>query len=497
MKTFVFLLLCALAAAPSVAQTSSYSANKSSIAITGRWWETAAAVRNVTLKDDTEFPQLLLDPKNAEQQLRELKEQGFTGIQVFAPADGGRSYNGLDARDHYRIEPKYGSIDDFKRVVHIAHGLAMPVVVFTNLGYSALDAPAFLKACDDVREARDSKERKWFFWSESADAPPPATGDRYFMVRPTWLSGYQPLKTEHWVYSERARHYYWTRWPGKDAQGNKIDLPQYNWLTPEWQEEAANIVRFWMDTGADGLVVDAVNWYVGYTWEIGHRTITGVIKSYGDKYSQPEGAGGFHEDPVPWITEGGWISVQDYGLNLWWEKPYEILSNAIQAGDPRPIEPSLRAYHDRVVAVGGTLNTTIPKIEGSGGQRLAAAMVASTGQFITDWSTKRENLATDPEIQWLLKTKAAHPALFQMGLRRKLPTRNETKHYAFIRTATDASERILVVTNFGNTPDTVEVDASGLDAKSMRDLKTGETLAVNQSLKILTEGLGYRFFILR
>ena len=86
-----------------------------------------------------------------------------------------------------------------------------------------------------------------------------------------------------------------------------------------------------MDTGADGLVVDAVNWYVGYTWEIGHRTITGVIKSYGDKYSQPEGAGGFHEDPVPWITEGGWISVQDYGLNLWWEKPYEILSNAIKS----------------------------------------------------------------------------------------------------------------------------------------------------------------------
>ena len=153
------------------------SANQILLAITGRWWETAAAVRNVTLKDDTEFPQLLLDPKKAEQQLREFKEQGFTGVQVFAPADGGRSYNGLDARDHYRIEPKYGSIDDFKRVVHIAHGLAMPVVVFTNLGYSALDAPAFLKACDDVREGRDSKERKWFFWSDSADAPPPATGD--------------------------------------------------------------------------------------------------------------------------------------------------------------------------------------------------------------------------------------------------------------------------------------------------------------------------------
>src|SRR4029077_8241961 len=113
------------------------------------------------------------------------KEQGFTGIQVFVQADGGRRYNKPDARKHYPIAPTYGSIDDFKRVVHIAHGLAMPVVVFTNLDHSALDAPAFLKACDDVREGRDSKEGKWFLWSDSADGPPPATGDTYFMVRPT------------------------------------------------------------------------------------------------------------------------------------------------------------------------------------------------------------------------------------------------------------------------------------------------------------------------
>jgi hypothetical protein len=498
MKTFLSLLLCALAAVPSAAQTSPNRPDRSlSTAIAQRWWESAAGVRNVTLKDDTEFPQLSLEPKKAEQQLLEFKEQGFTGVQVFAPADGGKSYNGLDARDHYRIEPKYGSIEDFKGAVQLAHRLAMPVVVFTNLGYSALDAPAFLKACDDEREGRDSRERKWFLWSDSSDALPPTVGDTYFMVRPTWLAGYQPLKTERWVYSERARHYYWTRWPGEDAQAKKIDLPQYNWLTTEWQEEAAKIVRFWMDTGADGLVVDAVNWYVGYTWEKGRQTITDIIRSYGNKYSQPEGGGGFHEDPVAWITDGGWVSVQDYGLNLWWEKPYEILKNAVEAGDPRPIEESLQSYHDRVVAVGGTLNMTFPRIKTSAGQHLAAALVAATGQLITDWSTKRENIASDPEIQWLLKTKAAHPALFQMGLRRKLPTRNEAKHYAFLRTARDASERILIVTNFANAPETVELDASGLSAESIQDLKTGQTMPVTHVLKVSTDGQGYRFFILR
>jgi hypothetical protein len=463
----------------------------------GRWWESASAIRNVTLKDDSSYPQLSLNLDKAQQQLRLLRDEGFAGIQVFAPADGGKSYHGLDTRDPYRVDPKYGSIEDFKRVVQAAHQLDMPAIIFINLGYSGLDAPSFLKACDDIREGRTSKEAKWFFWSDSSDAPAPATGDTYFMVRPTWLPTYQPLKRERWVYSTRAGHYYWTRWPGKDAQGNTIDLPQYNWLSSEWQEEAAKIVRFWMNTGIDGMIVDAVNWYAGYTWDKGHALITDIIRSYGDKYSQPEGGGGFHEDPTAWITEGGWVSVQDYGLNLWWEKQNVVLKNAIETGDPRPIEESLRSYHDRVVAVGGTLNMTFPKVEGVAQQHLAAAMVATTGQLITDWSGKDENIANDPEIQWLLKTKAVHPALFQMGPRRKLPCKDEARNYAFIRTATDGSERILVVANFGATPQAVEFDTSGLNAKTIKDLKTGEAISMANPLKVATDAYGYRLFLLQ
>jgi hypothetical protein len=107
-----------------------------------------------------------------------------------------------------------------------------------------------------------------------------------------------------------------------------------------------------MDTGIDGMIIDAVNWCVDHTWEKGRRRMTEVIASYGNAYSQPEGGGGFHEDPVAWITEGGWNSVQDYGLGIWWEKGSDVIERAINSGDPRPIERALRDYHDRVVAAG-------------------------------------------------------------------------------------------------------------------------------------------------
>jgi Alpha amylase, catalytic domain/Maltogenic Amylase, C-terminal domain len=488
------LLLPPLAAQQPVIEQNGFGPGK----LPPRWWESAAALRNVTLKEDTVYPQLSLNASMAERQLRIYQQQGFTGIQVFGPADGGKSYNGLDARDHFRIEPQYGTVEDFKRVVEIAHSLGMPVIIFENLGYSALDAPTFLKACDDVREGKDSREARWFFWSNSPDAPLPAAGDSYFLVHPTWLHNYQPEKVEHWAYSDRAKHFYWTRWPGKDAQGKSTNLPQYNWNSIEWQEEAEKIVRFWMDTGIDGMVVDAVNWYVGFTWEKGHKRITDVINSYGNKYSQPEGGGAFHEDPTAWITDGGWVSVQDYGLEIWWEKPRQIIERSIESGDPGLIEDSLRNYHDRVVAARGTLCTAFVTIQNSPErQHLADMLIATTGQLITDSSHKDGERALDPEVQWLLKTKASQPALHQMGPRRRLPTNDDSRYYAFVRSAPTGSERVLVLANFWATSQTIRVDGSGLVAHAAKDLRTGESVPWGKQIDFTLPGFGYRLLEIR
>ena len=41
-----------------------------------RWWESASAMRTVSLKDDTEFPQLLLESAKAEAQRGEPPDTG-------------------------------------------------------------------------------------------------------------------------------------------------------------------------------------------------------------------------------------------------------------------------------------------------------------------------------------------------------------------------------------------------------------------------------------
>ncbi|MEW5975784.1 MAG: hypothetical protein AB1898_08255 [Acidobacteriota bacterium] len=75
------------------------------------------------------------------------------------------------------------------------------------------------------------------------------------------------------------------------------------------------------------MIIDAVTWYFDHTWEEGRRRMTEVIASYGNAYSLSEGAGGLHEDPVAWITEGERNSVQDYSLGTWWEKGSDAIEN--------------------------------------------------------------------------------------------------------------------------------------------------------------------------
>jgi hypothetical protein len=475
-----------------------------------RWWEKVGAICTVLLKSlppDAEGHPAVppsFDPKNeteASAFFDALKAKGCDALLFDNPCEiAGRVYAHLATKDHYKVAPDIGSLDNFRRLVRLAHSRGFPVMLDYNLGYCSLEAPHWLKACDDVRAGRDSREAKWFLWSDNPDAPPPVVHkDTFFLVRPAHLPGNKPgtfydsTKSEVWEYSARAGRYYWSKWSG-NVDGKRVRLPQYNWNSEEFQEEAERIVRFWMDTGIDGMQQDAVTWYVGYTWEKGRQRITDVMASYGNAYMQPEGAGGFREDPVAWITEGGWNSVQDYGLGIWWEKGSDVIGTAMETGDPRPIERVQRDYHDRVVAAGGSLWRFVPPRPATlelPKHRLLAASVVSLGNMVP---MEGSGLLDDPEIRWLFETKRSHPALHQLSTRRQLPTHADEKYYAFLRTAGDASERVLVVLNFQSTDQTVEVDLSGVATAGLVELKSGSVSSRSIPFQVELPAYGYKLY---
>ena len=57
--------------------------------------------------------------------------------------------------------------------------------------------------------------------------------------------------------------------------------------------------------GGDGIIVDAVNWYLNCSMEKIQRHITDVIHRYPDVMCIPEGGTGFGGSFLPWVAEGG------------------------------------------------------------------------------------------------------------------------------------------------------------------------------------------------
>jgi hypothetical protein len=461
------------------------------------WYVTAGAIHRVTLKPSTKywrFEHLSLNPTEARRQMLQWRSEGISALEIFAPEEGGNSYDGLDAKDRFQLDPNLGSIADFRRLVALAHSLDMRAITFQNLGYSAVDAPVFEKAEDEVRQGKSAQESDFFYWNKTVDAPPPASSNSYFFVRPA-LPGYDPAKNELWQWSDRAHAYYWTRWPGKDANGNTIHLPQYNWTARAWPDEAARTVRFWMNTGLDGMVLDAVNWYAGADWQKVNQTLTHVIASYGDELSQPEGGGGFHDDPVGWVKEGNFTNIYDYGLGIWWSKNERSLITSVQQGKPEMLEEALRDYHDRVVAAGGTLYFPVPQFENPDDQIFAEALIATLGDLPCYCDPVGRITAPAPDIPELLKLKPQHPALFQNSLRRRVATGDDANVYAVERYAADDSERLLLLFNFSHDVVTTSVDVGALRGRQLEDLiARGQQPIAGNHLVIRLSPHGYRIF---
>ena len=449
-----------------------------------RWWEQIAGVvrffpksRRLTLRDILGM-------------LDEVQDWGFGCVEVFAPYHGGVQYDGLDVMDYYAVDPAIGTLDDFQALVEACHRRGLAIIIFVNFGYGAMDFPVFLKACDDVRAGRDSPEVHWFLWSDTGTERLDRSLAPHFMND---VDG-------HWCYSERAGKYYWVKWRGE--QGD-VELPQFNFGDPVVEREIARAAEFWMETGIDGMIIDAVNWYINCNWEINNRVMTDVIRRYPNVYIQPEGAGGFDDDPVLWITEGHYNSVQDYGLSIWWTDRY-VVGTAILAGDPTPIEETLQAYRDRVVAAGGVTyigprwagdrhgtGLSVPQM------LLEAACVATVGElFHADQRMLR--LEWPPEqmaaLKRLLQVQQATPALHAAGARRRLPTQDDRKAYAFVRTSRDGRQRVLVVLNFQPSAQQIEVTLD--EPVRLRELlSTGQLISSAQrQVEVRLPAYGYGIY---
>lgn len=142
------------------------------------------------------------------------------------------SYHGYDATDYYRVNPQYGTNDDFKRFVREAHRRGVRVLIDMVLNHASNEHPFFKSALLDPA----SPYRNWWRWA----------------ARP---EGKGPWGQEAWHRNPvREEYYYGVFWHG---------MPDLNYAHPPVREEAKKIATFWLrEMGVDGFRLDAIPYLV-------------------------------------------------------------------------------------------------------------------------------------------------------------------------------------------------------------------------------------------
>src|SRR5688572_16489277 len=142
--------------------------------------------------------------------------------------------DGYDVADYYAVDPRLGTLDDFRAFLDGAKKHHIEVLVDLVVNHTSAAHPWFQAA----RADRRSKYRDFYIWVDR----PPEVERRGGLVFP----GEQ---TSNWAYAADSDSYYW-HW-FYDHQ------PDLNTGNPKVRAEIKKIMGFWLDLGVSGFRIDA------------------------------------------------------------------------------------------------------------------------------------------------------------------------------------------------------------------------------------------------
>ena len=150
---------------------------------------------------------------------------------------------GYDISDYYKVAPRYGTNDDARRLFEEAHKRNIKVIFDWVISYSSIDHPWFQESA----KQDSNKYSNWYIWTDNTWINPPKEFSDAF------IKGYSSRNGQF------MRNFYWSQ----PALNFGFTNPEEPWMLPidhpdikALQDELKNVLRFWMDMGADGFRAD-------------------------------------------------------------------------------------------------------------------------------------------------------------------------------------------------------------------------------------------------
>ncbi|MCQ4289032.1 alpha-glucosidase family protein [Pseudomonas stutzeri] len=144
---------------------------------------------------------------------------------------------GYDVSDYRGVDPLFGTLEDFKQVIEVAHSRGIRILIDQVLNHSS-DQHAWFK---ESRSSRDNPKADWYVWADAKDDG---------TVPNNWLSVFGGAA---WTWDSRRKQYY--------LHNFLSSQPDLNFHCEEVQQQLLEDMEFWLKLGVDGFRLDAANFY--------------------------------------------------------------------------------------------------------------------------------------------------------------------------------------------------------------------------------------------
>jgi glycosidase len=141
---------------------------------------------------------------------------------------------GYDVADYCNVDPLFGDLGTFDRLVSAAHARGIKVIIDYVPNHTSDQHPWFIES----RSSRDNPKRDWYIWRDSRpDGSLPNNWGSFF-GGPAWT--FDPPTGQYYLHQFVK------------------EQPELNWRNPAVRAAMIDVLHFWLGRGVDGFRMDVI-----------------------------------------------------------------------------------------------------------------------------------------------------------------------------------------------------------------------------------------------
>ncbi len=234
----VLLLACA---SPGMGQAPAPTPNPSHAASSDleNWWKNAVVYEIYPRSFQDSNGDGIGDLNGITQRLDYLEKLGIDAIWISPCYPSPQVDFGYDISDYEAIDPQYGTMADFDRLIAEASKHHIRILMDMVMNHSSDKHKWF----EESRSSKTNPYRNWYVWKDGKGQTATDKGQ----PPNNWQSVFGHSA---WEWDEKTRQYYYHKF--------YIQQPDFNWTNPKVEKAFDDILNFWMKKGVAGFRFDAI-----------------------------------------------------------------------------------------------------------------------------------------------------------------------------------------------------------------------------------------------